>query len=330
MSEKKQTKIPSSNVVFKSIASNDELSILVIFIVIITAVSIVVPKFRSLYNILTVTRQFSLLTIVAMGQTLVLITGAFDLSVGAIVALSGMAGTYLAVTLGWPILISILAAVGIGTICGLFNGLLVAKVKINPIIATLASGWIFSGVILVTTEGWPISGFPKDFASVGQGYFLGLPLPVIMMIIIGAMLTFFLSKTIYGRFLYAIGGNEKSSFIAGLNVSRYKIFAYVLCGALAGFAGIVLASRMGSAQAKAGLDWTLPSVAAAVIGGVSLYGGKGRIFGVVIGSALLGIINNILVLLHVSSYWQSLISGFILILAVAYDSYRRGRDILKV
>jgi ribose transport system permease protein len=312
--------------VLKYIASSDEMSILAIFAVIIIAVCIAVPKFRTLYNILVVMRQFSLLTIVAMGQTLVLISGAFDLSVGSIVALSGMAGTYLAVTLGLPVLLSVFIAILVGAGCGGFNGFLVSKVKINPIIATLASGWIFSGLILVTTKGWPISGFPKDFAFVGQGYFLGVPLPVIMMVVIAAILMFFLSKTIYGRFLYAIGGNQKSSFFAGLNVSKYRIMAYIICGALAGFAGVVLSSRMGSAQAKAGLDWTLPSVAAAVIGGVSLWGGKGRIYGVVVGSALLGIINNVLVLLHVSAYWQSLISGFILILAVAFDSYRRGRE----
>lgn len=325
-SQVKEDSSTQSRTILKSIAASDELSILVIFGVIIIAVCIAVPKFRTLYNILIVMRQFSLLTIVSMGQSVVLISGAFDLSVGSIVALSGMAGTYFAVTLGWPVMVSLLIAFIIGAMCGTFNGFLVAKVKINPIIATLATGWIYAGTILVTTKGWPISGFPKDFASVGQGYFLGVPLPVIMMIIFAIILYVFLSSTIYGRFLYAIGGNQKSSFFAGLNVSKYRIVAYIICGALAGFAGVVLSSRMGSAQAKAGLDWTLPSVAAAVIGGVSLYGGKGKIYGVVIGSALLGIINNVLVLLHVSAYWQQLISGFILILAVAFDSYRRGKD----
>lgn len=313
--------------ILKPVFASDEASILVIFLVIIITVGIAVPKFRSLYNILVVLRQFSLITIVAMGQTIVLISGSFDLSVGAIVAMSGMFGTYLAVTLGWPVILCVILAMCIGAACGAFNGFLVSILKVNAIIATLASGWIFSGLVLVATKGWPISDFPDNFAFVGQGYILGIPLPVIMMAVIAAILILFLSKTILGRYLYAIGGNETSSFFAGLNVKKYRIYAYIICGALSGLAGIVLASRMGSAQAKAGLDWALPSVAAAVIGGVSLFGGQGKIWGVLVGSALLGIINNILVLSHVSAYWQSLISGVILIIAVALDSYRRGKEV---
>ena len=263
-----------------------------------------------------------------MGQTVVLISGAFDLSVGAIVAMTGMFGAFLGVTLGWPVIVCVIAAIAIGAACGYFNGFLVALLKINPIIATLASGWIFSGIILVTTKGWPISDFPKNFAFLGQGYFLGLPLPVIMMIVIAVLLSFFLGRTFHGRYFFAIGGSEKASFFAGLNITKYRILAYIICGSLSGLAGIVLASRMGSAQARAGMDWALPSVAAAVIGGVSMFGGQGKIWGVLIGSALLGIITNILVLARVSAYWQSLISGFILIIAVAVDSYRRGREIV--
>jgi ribose transport system permease protein len=308
----------------KLLFASDESTIIFIFLAIVLAVSVLVPDFRSSYNILVVLRQFSTITIVAMGQAIVVISGTFDLSVGSIVALSGMFGTYLAVTMQFPVILSVFLAVALGGLCGLINGLLVAKLKINSIIATLASGWIFTGVILITTKGWPISDFPRSFAYLGQGYLLGLPLPVLYMLILTLLLALFMGKTIIGRNFYAIGGNPTAGFFAGLNVNRYRILAYVICGALAGFAGIVLSARVGSAQARAAAEWALPSVAAGVIGGVSLSGGKGKIFGVLIGSALLGIINNILVLIQVSAYWQSLISGLVLLVAVALDSYRRS------
>ena len=325
---KKSDKIKSEkkgffNKISRMMLANDEFFIFIIFIVIITVVAAISPQFRTLYNVKIVLRQFSLITIVAMGQALVIITGGFDLSVGAIVALCGMAGTYFAVTLHWPVGVALLMATLIGATCGVFNGFLITRIRINALIATLASGWIFQGVLLVTTKGWPISNFPPNFAFLGQGHVLGIPLPVILMVVIGIILSIFLSRTIYGRTFYAIGGNEKASTFAGIPVNKYKFTAFVICGALAGFAGIVLDARVGSAQATAGLDWTLPTVAAAVIGGVALSGGRGKIYGVIIGSALLGIINNILVLFKVSSYWQSLISGFVLILAVTADSLRK-------
>lgn len=308
----------------RSIIASDEAPIFVIFLFIIVISSSIIPEFRSLYNIQIVLRQFSLITIVAYGQALVIISGGFDLSVGTIVAASGMAGTYFAVIRHWPVGLAVLIAVLVGAGCGAFNGFLVTKVKINPLIATLASGWIFTGIILVATKGWPISNFPPNFAFLGQGFWIGIPLPVIFMIFFSIVLTIFLSRTIYGRMFYAIGGNEKASSFAGINVNKYKFMAFVICGALAGFSGIVLDSRMGSGQPAAGVEWILPSIAAAVIGGVALFGGKGKIIGVLIGSALLGIINNILILLRVPSYWQSLVSGVILILAVLLDSLRKN------
>jgi len=255
-----------SRKVLNSILNNDENVILIIFMIIIAVVSAILPTFRTSYNILIVIRQFSLITIVAMGQSLVLISGGFDLSVGNIVALTNMAVAYMMVFLGWPIWLCVVIAVLIGTICGVVNGFLVAKVKINPLIATLAMGWVFSGIILVSAKGWPITDLPKGFDVLGQGYFLGIPLPIYFMVFVAIVLTIFLSRTINGRYLYAIGGNEKSSILAGLNVSNLRMLSYSICGTLAGFSGVVLAARMGTAQANAGVTWTLPTVAAAVIG----------------------------------------------------------------
>jgi len=312
--------------IFKSRHISDEASLLIIFLSLIMIMSIILPRFRTLHNILTVIRQFSLVAIVAMGESVVLISGGFDLSVGSIAALTGIFSCHLMVTFMWPIWISVFLGILLGALCGVFNGVLITKVKINPLIATLASSWIFMGVILITTKGWPVINMPQKFNFLGQGYFLGIPFPIIIMIVVGVILTIFLSQTIYGRFIYAIGGNVIASKLSGLNVDRMKIIVFVLCDSLAALAGIILCSRMGYAQASNGENWPLPAIAAAVIGGVSLSGGKGKIYGVAIGAALLGIISNILVLLHISSYWQSLISGFIVIGAVSIDAIRKSRE----
>ena len=308
---------------------SDEFYLFLVFLFIVVMAGIFVPRFFTFYNILSVVRQFSLITIVAIGGAVVLISGAFDLSVGAIAGMAGILAAHLMVTYSWPVWASILLGVLVGVLAGVFNGLLVTKIKIQPLITTLASSWIFKGVILITTQGWPVTKLPESFQAIGQGQTWRIPNPIIIMVVIGILVSVFLSQTVYGRFLYALGGNERASRLAGLNVDRLRILAFVFSGALAALAGILLAARMGSAQADGGASWPLPSIAAAVIGGVSLSGGKGKIYGVMLGAALLGIINNILVLLHISSYWQDLISGFIVLVAVSIDSSRKHRASLQ-
>jgi ribose transport system permease protein len=305
---------------------SDEVSLLLIFLVIVVAVSVFIPRFRTVYNALTVIRQFSIVTVVSLGETVVLIAGGFDLSVGAIAGMAGIFCAHMMVTLHWPVWLSVVLGVVIGSLSGLLNGLIVAKGKIQPLITTLAMSWIFNGVILVTTKGWPVTQMPSAFEFLGQGWIVGIPLPIIIMAAVAGALGLFLSQTRWGRYLYAIGSNEKASRLAGLPTDWLTVAVFVICGTLAAFAGIVLASRMGSAQANAGADWPLPAIAAAVIGGVSLAGGKGKIYGVLIGAALLGIINNILVLLHVSAYWQGLISGLIVLAAVSVDAARKAGE----
>jgi len=313
------------NNIASSIFAKNETVIILVFLAMMIIASAILPQFRTKYNLLVVARQFSLITIVTFGQAMVLISGGFDLSVGNIVALTNMAVGYFLVYQGWPIWLSIIASILAGTACGFFNGILVSKININPLIATLGSGWIFNGVVLVTSRGWPITNLTsfKSFAYLGQGYFLKIPVPIWIMLIIGILLTFFLRKAILGRFLYAVGGNEKASWLAGLNVSNLKMFSFLMSGTLSGVAGVLIASRLGTAQATAGSQWTLTTVAAAILGGVALSGGRGEIYGVFIGAALLGVIDNILVLLKISSYWQTLVTGFVLLLAVSFDTLRK-------
>ncbi|MGD9290919.1 MAG: ABC transporter permease [Desulfobacterales bacterium] len=303
----------------------EEHAVFIVFAIIVIVAAICLPKFRTPINALVVIRQFSMIAIVAIGQGVVLISGGFDLSVGAIASLCGMASGYFLTSLGMPVWLGILLGVLVGNMCGLFNGMLVSFVRINPLIATLASSWIFNGIVLVTTKGWPISNLPSGFGFLGQGKIFSIPVPIWLMVLVALFFTILLGKTVYGRNIYALGGSEITSIFVGINVKLIKLSAFAISGTLAGFAGIILTSRLATAQAGAAEQWTLPSVAAAVIGGLSLYGGEGKIYRVILGAALMGVISNILVLFRVSSYWQSLISGFILITAVAVGAMQRSK-----
>ena len=211
----------------------------------------------------------------------------------------------------------------LGLVCGAFNGVLISKAKINPLIATLASSWIFNGIILVTTQGWPVVDLPATFIKISKGGIIGIPNLVLIMIALAIIVSFYLSSTYWGRFIYAIGGNEQAAILTGINADAMKISCYCFSGVFAGVAGILLASRVATASPEGGMNWALPSIAAAVIGGVAIGGGKGKIYGVIAGAILFSLINNALVLSRVSSYWQSLVTGVILVLAVLADSFRR-------
>lgn len=270
-------------------------------------------------------RQVSLIGIVAMGQTLALIVGGFDLSVGSVAGLAGIFTGISMVNWGLPLPLSIMVGISVGITCGLFNAVLITKVGINPLIVTLGSSWIFRGVILVITRGYPILEFPSGFYFLGQGYLGPVPLPVILMLGAGALCLTFLSLTVLGRHIYAVGGDEVVAYLSAIDVDRVKIIVYTSCSALAAFAGIILAARLSSAQPSAGQGWVLPSIAAAVIGGTKLGGGEGRITGTILGAILIGVINNALVLVGVSPYWQDIVNGSIVIAAVLVDIVRRGK-----
>jgi len=320
MTEKANLK--QKNIKFLGFLSNN--STLVIFIVILLIALIALPKFRTVDNILTVIRQFSLITIVAAGQAVVLISGGFDLSVGPIATLASFVTAYLIMFQHMSVPLACIIGVLTGAACGVINGLLISRVKINPLIATLSTSLLFQGVLLVATKGWPISELTMPFTFLGQGYFLKIPIPIYFMAFAVIVVSILMSKTIYGRYVYAIGGNERTSSFVGINVANIKLVSYVICGSLAAVAGIILTSRLGTAQIGSADTWSLPSIAAAVIGGISLAGGKGKVFNVVVGAALLGIIGNILVSFRVSSYWQSLATGFILLIAVSIDSLKKN------
>ena len=271
-------------------------------------------------NLKNLLRQVSINALISFGMTFVILTGGIDLSVGSILALSSaLMGSFIVDGLD-PILAIVVACL-IGAALGAVNGLVITYGKVAPFIATLATMTIFRGLTLVYTNGNPISGLTENeaFLNFGQGYFLELPVPAVMMLIMFGILYFILHKTPLGRKTYAVGGNEKVSFIAGIKINRIKIFAYTVTGMLCGMAGAILTSRLNSAQPTAGTGYELDAIAAVVLGGTSLSGGKGRIVGTLVGALIIGTLNNGLNILNVSSFYQQVVKGIVILLAVLMD-----------
>ena len=271
-------------------------------------------------NLKNLLRQVSINALISFGMTFVILTGGIDLSVGSILALSSvLMGSF--IKSGNNPIVGIVLACVMGAVLGAVNGLVITKGKVAPFIATLATMTIFRGLTLVYTNGNPISSLTESeaFHSFGQGFFMGLPVPAIMMLLMFAVSYFILHKTTLGRKTYAVGGNEKVSFIAGIKIDRIKIFAYTITGFLCGMAGAILTSRLNSAQPTAGTGYELDAIAAVVLGGTSLSGGKGRIVGTIIGALIIGTLNNGLNILNVSSFYQQVVKGIVILLAVLMD-----------
>lgn len=290
--------------------------------------------FLSKDNALIILRQVSINGILAIGMTFVIITAGVDLSVGAVLALAGIIAARFATTnnnlaigdtdmaLYLPIFIAIL----IGAIAGWVNGAVIAKYNLQPFIVTMGMLSIARGLTLLSTNGNPVSQLNSDFRWIGNGYlFETIPIPVILFLLIFIISWIVLNKTPFGRYVYAVGGNEKSARTSGINVDRIKIFVYMLCGVLAAVAGLVLTARTGSAQTNAGTAYELDAIAAVVIGGTSMIGGVGTLMGTFFGILIIGVLNNGLDLLGVQSYYQQLIKGVLIVVAVMLDPSRKIR-----
>jgi ribose transport system permease protein len=269
-------------------------------------------------NISQVIRALSFIAIMAVGQSVVIITGGIDLSVGSVLGLSAVV-TAVLLNQNFGILPSLATGIVVGIVCGILNGLLVTKTKLPPFIATLGMMSVARGLAFALTGGETIRNLPSEFLIIGQGSLLGLPIPIIMMILFAVVTGIMLVRTKWGRYVYAIGGNEDAAVYSGVNVDKVKLIVYALCGFSAGLAGVLFTSRFGVGQSTSGLGYELDVIAAAVIGGISLSGGRGTILGAIIGSLLMGILRNGLVLLNVSAYWQQVAIGIVIILAVVLD-----------
>jgi ribose transport system permease protein len=303
--------------------------LLIAAIVVFTALS---GRFLTGDNLLNVARQSTYLSIVAMGQMLALLTGGFDLSVGKNVAITsvigamvmaGLAGAYPGAT-GVVIAVGMLAGVAAGTLLGVVNGIGVALFDISPFIMTLGTASISFGIALTLTSGVPVYGMPDAFGSLfGFGRVLDIPVPVYVTAALVLLMYLVLAWTRMGRYFYAIGGNLKASLLSGISTRLYLFLAYVVCGALSAIAGILLTARLETGEANIGASLPLDSIAACVIGGVSLRGGTGRLGNVVLGAIFIGLIQNGMDLAHIESYLQEVVIGVLLILAVIADGLRQ-------
>ncbi|BAC14529.1 ribose ABC transporter permease [Oceanobacillus iheyensis HTE831] len=293
---------------------------LIALVLLIITVTIMNPAFLDPANIMNLLRQISINGLIAFGMTFVILTGGIDLSVGSILALSSALAAIM-MTSGIDPILAVIIGVLLGAVFGALNGILVSKGNLAPFIVTLATMTIFRGLTLVFTDGKPITGLGDSYAFqlFGKGYFLGIPVPAVTMIIAFVILWFLLHKMSFGRKTYAIGGNEKAAKISGIKVDRVKIFIYSISGMMAALAGMILTSRLNSAQPTAGTSYEMDAIAAVVLGGTSLAGGKGRIAGTFIGVLIIGILNNGMNLLGISSFYQQVVKGVVILIAVLLD-----------
>ncbi|MGG0658375.1 ribose ABC transporter permease [Rummeliibacillus pycnus] len=289
-------------------------------LLIIIIISIMSPSFLTATNIFNVLRQVSISALIAFGMTFVILTGGIDLSVGSTLALTGAISAGMLAS-GMDPILAMLIGLALGAVLGAVNGVIIAKGKVAPFIATLATMTIYRGITLVYTDGKPVSGLGDSmvFQMFGKGYFLGIPVPVITMIVAFFVLYFILRKTTFGRRVYAIGGNEEASRLSGINVDRITIAVYSLTGMLAALSALILTSRLNSAQPTAGESYELDAIAAVVLGGTSLTGGRGWIFGTLVGALIIGVLNNGLNLIGVSSFFQQVVKGVVILIAVLLD-----------
>ena len=304
---------------------NEYRSFAILAIILIFA-SVISRNFLSLTNIFNVIRQVSVISILACGMTFVILTGGIDLSVGSILGLSGAlcAGALDAVTsmtnsayLG--LICAILCALIVGAGCGLLNGLFITKGSLPPFIVTLATMTLLSGLLLVYTNGAPIRVTDQSYMFIGKGFFLGIPFPVLILVIVYIIAFFILQYTSFGRRVYAIGGNKEASRLSGIDTNKVETSVYVINGLLAGLGGIILTARLGAAQPTAGSGFELDAIAAVILGGTSLSGGQGFVLPTVVGAVILGVLDNILVLMNVNPFVSDIVKGGVILIAVLID-----------
>jgi inositol transport system permease protein len=307
--------------------------IFLVFAAMVLVASFLSPAFMSRINLINIVRQMSVVGLIALGVTGVIVSAGIDLSSGSVVGLTAVVAASLAQDpefatpfypgLNVPLIVPVLAACGVGALVGLVNGSLIAKTRIPPFIATLGTFTAIRGLALLYTGGRPISDLTDGYNFIGQGDVFGLPVPIIILVVMAVVTHILYAHTKFGKYIYAIGGNEQAARVSGIDASKYKMLIYVYAGFLAGMAGLVVSSRIGSGQPGLGVGYELDAIAAAVIGGSSLSaGGIGTVAGTIVGALIIGVLNNILDLMNVSAYWQQIIKGCIIVGAVIIDQLK--------
>ncbi|QWA13155.1 ABC transporter permease [Sodalis ligni] len=309
---------------FSILATNPLAGVMVALVIIFVLSSLISPYFLSPYNMSVVARTLAFIGLITVGQSMLLILGELDLSLGVIGGLCGVIAGIFMVNFGIEPTVACVMALALGAVLGFLNGLLVTKLRLHSLVLTIGTAGIFGGANLVLTKGVAITGIPPSIQYFGRGDILGLPLPFVIMLAVVAVATFFTLKTPFGRYMYAPGNKRARSPGGGESKRSGCVFGvFSFAGFLAALAGILMVARLGTAQPSIGESWVLPPIAAAVIGGVATTGGVGTPFGAIIGATIIGIIENIIVLYGVSPYWQGIVSGVLVVVAISFDAVSR-------
>lgn len=308
-----------SGITARALAGQRETPILAFFLAVVVLMSIGIDGFFSINTFDNVSRQIAVICIMSVGMTLVIITGGIDLSVGAVMAFATSVGGSIAIVGGWPIWLAYPFILSIGLGLGLINGVLVIRFNVHPLIVTLGTMSMISGGVMVITGGKYITPIPRDFLLIGAGY-----VPVILLTLVLLIFHFVLTRTRFGRNLYAIGGNADAASYSGVPVDRYRVWVYVISGGLAALAGLVLVGRSGFVQPQVAFDgYEMSAIAAVVIGGASIFGGSGSVLGTLLGTALLGVLLAGMTMLGIDAYWQGAVQGALIVVALSLEYLRQ-------
>ncbi len=300
----------------------NNLRMLFVLIGLVILFSILSPYFLTARNLMAIGLTISVIGIVCIGQSMVLMTGDFDLSVGSVAGFCGMVVAWLTKNYGLYIPM-FLVGLAIGGLIGCINGLLVTKAKVNALITTLSMMTIFQGATFLVSNGFAVGVNQDDFRFLGTYRLAGIPMPIIILVVLYMIFFFILKYSVFGRYIYSIGGNPEAARLSGINVDKIKVLVFTFTGILSAFGGILLASRLGSAQTTAGSQYPLNSIAACVLGGIAIAGGEGNILGALIGVAIIGVLKSGLIMVNMPSYYQWIANGIVLIAAVYLDTRRK-------
>lgn len=308
----------------RSLLTNQIAGVFGILVVMIIVSHLLSPTFLTAYNLTIIMRALAFAGIVALGQCLLLILGELDLSIGAVAGLCAVVGGMLMVQAKVNPFVAFGLCLLLGVLCGFVNGILISGLRLNALVATIGMTGIYSGINLVATQGRAITGIPQSILFLGKGDIAGIPVPFIFLIAVAIIVTLLALCTPFGRYIYAIGNNREAAQMLGIKVNRVRVICFMIAGLLSSLAGMLMVARLGSAQPSIGNIWVMASIAAPVIGGVATSGGVGNPLGALIGAAIIGVIENVIVLLGVSPYWQTIVSGAIVVLAISFDSIHRN------
>ena len=304
---------------------SDNTGIALILIILCVVTSLINPSFASKLNIINMLRKLSQVSFISLSMAFVMIGGGIDLSVGSVVGLGGVVSGALMVLFHWPMFLAILASLLIGALFGLINGVFVAKVQIPPFIVTLGTMYVAEGLVNVISQGKPIYPLPEAFINIFSAVIFEIPVTVYAMILFVIVMHYLLNHTVYGRSITATGGNERAAATAGIDIAKTRIISYVMMGLASAFTGLLLAARMKSAHPASGSGWEMTAIAATVIGGTSVKGGIGSIVGTLIGAAIMAVLEIAMTMIKVSVYYQKIVVGLIIIVAVVFDQAKRKK-----